>query len=393
LSGRAVSPFGGRRDKALIVSPFLANSVIRDFLDRSGEMHLVSRPESLQELPQQTLLDCASVRVLASEVAEASDDEVPAADQEGVLEGLHAKLYVVDHGWDSSVFTGSFNATARAMEHNVEFMVELVGKKSRFGVDQFLRQVKGETNFPDLLQEYPVHVEQVPTDPTKRRLDELFQAAKRALAAARPKLEVTAASEADSFNLSLEWTHAPRWPLAPIEIRAWPITQQMGTAQALSKPVVFSNLSYRGLTPLIAFSITGQIGKTKGESVFVMNLPLHGAPEDRQDRVLRSLIQNRDQLLRYILFLLASGDEAATSSRDLRVLLKSGGKASQGGLPNPYLLETMLRALHREPAQLGRVASLLDVLRKAPGSSELLSDDFQKIWGPIWDAAQQVVAK
>ena len=39
-----------------------------------------------------------------------------------------------------------------------------------------------------------------------------------------------------------------------------------------------------------------------------MNLPLEGAPEDRQDRVLRSLIENRDQLLRYILFLLASGD-------------------------------------------------------------------------------------
>ena len=46
---------------------------------------------------------------------------------------------VVDHGWDSSVFTGSFNATAHALEHNVEFMVELVGKRSRFGVDQFLR--------------------------------------------------------------------------------------------------------------------------------------------------------------------------------------------------------------------------------------------------------------
>lgn len=56
-----------------------------------------------------------------------------------------------------------------------------------------------------------------------------------------------------------------------------------------------------------------------------MNLPLHGAPDDRQDRVLRSLIENRDQLLRYILFLRASGDEAAASSGDLRRLLKSGG--------------------------------------------------------------------
>ena len=70
-----------------------------------------------------------------------------------MLDGLHAKLFVIDRGWDASVFSGSFNATVHALQHNVEFMVELVGKKSRFGVDQFLRQVKGETNFADLLKD------------------------------------------------------------------------------------------------------------------------------------------------------------------------------------------------------------------------------------------------
>ena len=74
-------------------------------------------------------------------------------------------------------------------------------------------------------------------------------------------------------------------------------------------------------------------------------------------------------------------------------LLKSPGDGAERRFANPYLLETMLRALHRGPAQLERVASLLEVLRKQPGSSELLSDDFQKIWEPIWDAAQQAMAK
>ena len=178
-----------------------------------------------------------------------------------------------------------------------------------------------------------------------------------------------------------------------VEMTAWPITQQAERGQALGKPIVFPRLSYRGLTPLIAFSITAKIGETERKSVFVMNLPLEGAPEDRQDRVVRSLIENRDQLLRYILFLLAGGDEAAASSGDLRRLLESPEDGAERGAQNPYLLETMLRALHRGPAQLERVSSLLEVLRKQPGSSELLSDDFQKIWEPIWDAAQQAMAK
>ncbi len=343
LNRRAIAPFGAQRDKALVVSPFLSNGVVRDFLDRSGETHLVSRPETLQDLPQETLQKCKTVHVLASEVAEEADDDAPTVGREEVLDGLHAKLFVVDHGWDSSVFTGSFNATLPAFEHNVELMVELVGKRSRFGVDQFLRQVKGETNFSDLLQPYDVNAAPAPLDVAARQLDELLQATKRALAAARPRLEVTPAGEAESFNLSLEWTHAPRWPHGTFEIRAWPITQHIGRGLPLNKPVVFSRLSYAGLTPLIAFSVTAQVGEAKGDSVFVMNLPLHGAPEDRQDRVLRSLIHNRDQLLRYILFLLAAGDETATFAGDLR----PGEDGAQGNLSNPYLLETMLRALHR----------------------------------------------
>jgi hypothetical protein len=392
LEGRTVAPFGDRREKALIVSPFISDSVVRDFLDHTEETHVVSRPECLQELPQKTLQRCESVRFLAPELADESDDDAPSENDE-VLDGLHAKLFVIDRGWDASIFSGSFNATVHALQHNVEFMVQLVGKKSRFGVDQFLRQVKGETSFADMLQTYDVNAVSVPSDATAQKLDDLLQAAKRALAAACPRLVVTAAGEKDLFDMSLEWERVPRWPNGTVEIRAWPITQQAERGQTVGKSNVFPRLSYGGLTPLMAFSINAKIGAAECKSVFVMNLPLLGAPEDRQDRVVRSLIENRDQLLRYIIFLLASGDEAAASSGDLRSLLKSPEDGPDRGAHNPYLLETMLRALHRGPAQLERVASLLEVLRKQPGSSELLSDDFQKIWEPIWDAARQATAK
>jgi hypothetical protein len=376
----------------MIISPFISNPVVRDFLDHTSEMHLVSRLESLQELPQETLQRCRSVSFLVPDLVDESDEEAQTGDGD-VLDGLHAKLFVIDHGWDASIFSGSFNATVHALTHNVEFMVELVGKKSQCGVDQFLRQEKGETHFADMLQAYDVNAPSVPADATAQKLDDLLQAMKQALAAAGPRLVVTSAGEKDLFDLNLEWERAPRWPDAKAQIRAWPITQPAERGQPFGQSISFPRLSYGGLTPLIAFSIIAKIGDVERNSIFVMNLPLHGAPEDRQDRVVRSLIENRDQLLRYILFLLASGDEAAASSGDVRELLNSSEDASDRGSRNPFILETMLRALHRGPAQLERVASLLDVLRRQPGSSELLSDDFQEIWGPIWEAAQQAMAK
>jgi len=85
------------------------------------------------------------------------------------------------------------------------------------------------------------------------------------------------------------------------------------------------------------------------------------------ERTTRScLIENRDQLLRYILFLLSCGDEATASSGELRRLLESPKGSSRYARRNPYVLETMLRALHRAPGELERVASLLEVLRKQP---------------------------
>ncbi len=394
LDGRSAAPFGTRRDKALIVSPFLSDAVVGDFLGNSGETHLVSRQECLQELPQKTLQRCESVHFLVPEVVDESDDAAAEPESREVLDGLHAKLFVIDRGWNASVFSGSFNATVHALHHNVEFMVELVGKKSRFGVDQFLRQVKGETTFADLLKDYDVNAPAVPIDEAAQQLDDLIFDTKRALAAAGPRLTCTEAAAApDLFDLTLSCARPPRWPNKSVEVRAWPITQQADRGQALSgQPVTFARLSFAGLTPLTAFAVSAKVGEKTARTVFVMNLRLEGAPEDRQDRVVRSLIENRDQLMRYILFLLASGDETAASSGDPRRLLQPGHNG-KGNMPQPYLLESMLRALHRGPAQLERVASLLEVLRKQPMSSELLGTDFQSIWEPIWEAAQKAVAK
>lgn len=391
ISGKSVKPFGKRQDKALLVSPFLSNSVIHNFLEENNETYLVSRPESLQEIPQDTLQRCNRVWLMAPELSDESDDDLPTLERNEVLEGLHAKLFVIDRGWDSSVFSGSFNATVHALEHNVEFMVELVGKKSQFGVDTFLRQVKGETLFADLLQEYDRSIPHLPADAITQQLDDLIHSTKIALSEATPRLLVTQTDGSDFFDLAMSWASAPPLPNATVDIKTWPITQQAMSAQVLSKSNIFSHLSYAGLTPLIAFSIVAKIGDKRSESIFVMNLLLEGAPSDREDRIVRSLIENRDQLLRYILFLLASGDEESAGSGHIRKLLK--GEKTDRQQQNPYLLETMLRTLHRAPEQLERVSSLLDVLRKQPSSSELLSNDFQEIWNPIWEAALHRAAK
>jgi len=169
---------------------------------------------------------------------------------------------------------------------------------------------------------------------------------------------------------------------------AWPITQQAETGQDLEKPIVFPRLSFRGLTPLIAFSVTSKIGHKERTAVFVMNIPMQGAPEDRQDRVYApsSRIVTSCSVISSFF---CCGDEGAASSGELRRLLESPGMAQSAARTIPIYWKPCYVRLHRSPAQLERVSSLLEVLRKQEGSSELLSEDFQKIWEPIWEVASR----
>jgi hypothetical protein len=175
-----------------------------------------------------------------------------------------------------------------------------------------------------------------------------------------------------------------------VEAQFRPVTLAFDRARGIGEEVRFGGISFEALTPWIACSMTASEYDETLTATFVLYLPLEGAPEDRHDRIVRSLIGTRDQLLRYILFLLAAGDEVALSSAHVQELIRDGTNnrqaASSGNSP---LLEAMLRTLHRTPEQLERVEALLQTLRRdAPGAA-LLTPEFQAVWEPIWEAARR----
>jgi len=393
LDGKKTTPFEEPWQDSLIVSPFISESVIREFAENGKRLHLVSREESLNALQAthpETLERCESVHFLDQQLSEEETEQIPISADHEVLEGLHAKLFVIDRGAWSHVFSGSFNATRHAFGHNVEFMVEMVGRRNRVGVGRFLAEEKGSTLFYDLLQPYSLEEPATEVDPLIREFDDLFRRTKDAIFDARPFLRIEQEGGSDMFDLRLHW----RRPLASLDervrVRAWPITLPIDRAADLTEEPVTWKVSLEGITPLLGFSMECRIDQTSRTSTFVMNLPLEGAPEDRDDRVVASLLDGKEQLIRYILFLLAAGDENAAVSGDLARLLAEGEQSSQLATPVPTLLEAMLRALHRNPRQVKRVESLMKSLKRAGKDKGIVGEEFEAIWKPIREVASQI---
>ncbi len=292
-------------DRVLVISPFLSDGFLSRLASEGKDHVLVSRLSSLQALMPTTRQRFKSLRVLR-EGAEGEQVEGDVQDAVPSLDGLHAKVYVADWGWNASIFSGSANATDAGHSRNVEFLVELRGKKSKCGVEAILSSRDGETSLSSLLEEVKI-VESTPADPIRQELDALLQQARRAVWEAHLELAVHQEPN-DSFRVALRQTKPLLLPDST-NLVCWPITLRDEAAQKVVSggDLSFGPLSFEALTSFLAFELTVSAKDQTDRCHFVLNLPMTGAPADRRERLLRSLLRDREQVMRLLLLLLSDG--------------------------------------------------------------------------------------
>ena len=395
----------GRVDRLLIVSPFLSGKLLTRLTDNQAEHVLVSRVESIDELRENErarfseilVMDDAATR--PGEMDEKTAEE-KAGEKEAVgpadfgLSGLHAKLFLAKAGRNARLWTGSANATNAAFNgRNVEFMVELHGKHSEIGIDKVLSHDEGRTTFRDLLKCYTPPTERPPDDSEQRRLEARVETIRRELAALDLGLSVRQSADKSSHDLVLRVNSQKPWPLPEkAEGRCWPITLQRGYAKDLKSlfkagDVVFSSVSTVSVTSFMAFELTLKSGDLKHSARFVLNLPVEGIPEDRDEYILRNVLSDRSRFLRYLLFLLSEDKTGLTWLTDPDRQTGFGGRNQAAPLLGASdLMERLVRAYSRAPDKLDRIAKLVDDLRQSPQGRQLLPEGFEELWDVIWQA-------
>ena len=383
--------------RMLAVAPFVDAVFLRRFASQSGgDGVLVSRLEQLQALAPASLNKCGKAFYLDPGASAEPEPE----NQDGEeLSGLHAKLYVADAGWNASVWTGSANATSAAMNRNVELLAELVGKRSVCGVEEFLRTVKGQSRIADMLREFEPAEGALEKDTDAINAEERANALRRALVAATLVAEVKLAADGQRYDVTVSSNPEPsQLPSGEIAARIWPIGLQEREAieaGALLKAgsICFKQMSFESLSSFFAFSVSAKVGKRTHTIRFVMNLPIRGMPEDREERMLRSILSNKNQVLKMLLLLLAdsSADMMARLAAASRDISHSDTKYSMTPFGETALLEPLLRVLSQSPQKLERIARLVDDLLKTPAGEGLLPAGFMAAWKPIWDAAQKSI--
>lgn len=403
ISGAGSFSFSAPVDRLLIVSPFVSDSAAKRLGKLGSRNVLISRPESLLPLQRETLSHFEQLFYLTPE-ANPEEDDTEEGDAESAtallaqapLVGLHAKLYVADAGKNTHVWTGSANATEAAFSRNVEFLVELVGPRNIFGIDDLLAEPgNSEVNFKSLLKRF-----NPPSEPILDPEDELTQmseAVQQTVVKWHLRALVSALSpDSDRYRIELSGQDQQTIQKYPnVQVSCYPLDNPhlaVLLSNSSSLVIEFSPMSCEALTSFIVFELCSKDGKRLG--AFVMNASVEGMPDNREQKILRSLLGNKNQVLKLLMFLLAD------TKADARALAQAMGgsmtkidmdgsmSGSTAMLPQFPLFEALLKTLNRNPSQLDRIHSLVKELRQSPEDETILPDSFEEIWEPIYAVRQ-----
>jgi hypothetical protein len=376
-------------DRLLVVSPFVDAGCLGRLANTCDDRRLVSRLECLAALETESLEGFERIWTLNPEADPEPQDVDGDETEAGPLSGLHAKLYVADAGWQGRVWMGSANATGAAFERNVELLTELTGKKSQCGIDTMLTRSKGTTSFIDLLQPFKPGGEVLEEDAVKRRLERATDAVAASLAGADLVAVVLTGDGADTFSVELRPREAIALPPPPaMTVRCWPITFSEAGAVAVPPTTTsvlaeFRRVSFEGLTAFYAFEAVASEGERSHSKRFVLKASLDGAPANRHERILRSLLRNRTQVLQFLLLLLSDQAGTAPGLFDGHGGAEGRGVEPAGLLTGSALFESLVRALDHDPSRLDQVAAVIDDLRGTPEGRDLLPPGLAAIWEPI----------
>lgn len=394
----AVSGFGGGKPwrpepcvRLGVVSPFCDDQTLSMLsgLATAEKPVFIGRSDELAQVPDATLDRFARVAVLDEMAATEDGEEEDAA----TLQGLHAKAFIAERGWDTAITVGSGNATRPALltGSNVEIFTTLTGKRSRVGS---VEEILGDKGLGRLTRPF-VRNETSAADAAQRAAEARLDQARREICRSGLKLRCERGEPAADG--------APGWrvSLVPPEslllaglgaLRVWPITRGEGHARDVLGPLREGQPTDLGAMPLVDLTcfLACHLRDEKEDVsiLFSTGLAMEGLPADRNTAILRWVIDSKDAFFRYLRLLLSElGDPfaAALAAQD-----GSGQGTWRAASDDAPILEEMVRAFCRGGDQLRAIERLVTRLECGEDvTTDPIPAEFRALWNTFRIALAQ----
>lgn len=379
-------PFPDNYQRTMIISPFISSGLLKSL--KGDNNILVSKDDEISQIHDEiksNFKDIYVVNNMMESLEEEDKDEIES--DVNIRSGLHTKLFIFENNNEVEIITGSANATNAAFNGNIEFMAGLKTSTNNLGIDNILSD-KLEPSFIGLLNKY-YDMDEDDKDENQDLKDKLRNIKKQILNLSL-NLIVHEKRGSDNNLFDLEMKANKKSIQIDVEkAKCWPITRD-GKVHSLplsdlfdTGSVTFNSLSLISLARFIAFSIEISSNGRTEKINFVLNLPIEGVPENRNDEILYNIIDDRNKFIRYLIFLLGDSDNDFYLENNIRNILNRSTGKEVHELLNIPLLEEMVKALSEEPKKLDAIDRLVKRLNKDDKAKTILPEGFESCWESI----------
>ena len=356
--------------EVFIMSPFLSSGIIKSFNERSKYMEhaeyvLITRASELGKLKPS---DYSNFEIYTMKDAVVDGEGLISEETSDIQkQDIHAKIYMLRKGSDSSLYLGSLNASHNALHGNVEFMIKLHSKNRYLNLTKLKESLFGTDESESPFQLAQFNNKQVDEIEEKANaLDDIIKDINRKALGAVIK------ENGERFDVSVSFEPVD----SEYEISVSPLLSKK--TATIAETVMFTDLELTQLSEFYKISVTD--GNQTVSRVIM--IPTENMPDDREKAVVSSVVNDKKCFYRYIAFLL--GDNLLVSALESMDMNEGGSSASQNHnkpIQLPALYEKMIHTAATNPERFKEIEYLINSISSdgvIPEGFEQLYNTFKK---------------
>ena len=401
-------------DSIAVMSPFLSNSVIKDFNERltgngnSENAYLFTRAESLSRLD---LDDCSQFKIYIlkdqivngeslisgdgitesetlikneniEESSEKADidtsrntdniDTTQNQEKANMQQDIHAKMYFIKYGKNVDLYLGSLNASHNAINGNIEFMIRLRTSSRKFGMKKFMDDLfcgeEGGAGSPFQLVDIGKYDRETPEE--SNELENIIRKI------VRLDFKSKISQEEEYYKIILSVSDLNKFS-NDYNISFKPLLSEK--SEELREMMIFEKLNKIQLSEFFVLTVEKDM-----ESISrVVKIETEGIPNDREKDLISSIVNDKEAFIRYVAFLL--GDNDILSALETGMLSNTGRLNT---LPReiqlPALYEKMLYSACYDKEKFEEIEYLIETL----SDGDVIPNGFEELYNTFTEAIQ-----
>lgn len=382
-------------DELLIISPFITKGGLQLAKNHSKvKPILFSREIELKKL-NQDILNYFSVYHLANDYVE-GEEKLETDTQENILnqqQDLHAKIYSYKEGWNAYLLLGSANCSERAMNSNVEFMINLKGKNSKIGPNAIFKELIND----DLKVFDKYKPRELISKQEKELLKQEEELQRIKIDIINSQLKAKATQQDDSnysveFDLNLTMVSST----SKIEAVAYMLNNEGQTQKltlAIKNSWAIKNISELDLSCFLIIDL--KMKSSDASLKFAIKVSILNLPNTRNTKIFRDIIANTANFFKYIRFLLAENywDEEL-SFNETNGKFKKGNGFDVFFNHNEPIYENMLKAVSRNPQKLAEMKKVIKKISEEENKDQpIIPEDFKNLWNVFLEVQKNKKSK